>query len=129
MAKLQTFTQQYGGWLRQNRLRARRRGLRVDIQLSELHRVYDKYAGKCGYCDQPSEYFDFAFPLVNKAPCIIANVLPCCEKCKIIKGHRSIIDIYKSGIIDMNRLHRLLGDMTTRKGNGYIREYLRQQLL
>lgn len=117
------------GWLRQNRLRAKRYGCVVDLSFDQLTEVYSAFKNRCLYCGDVSDIPDVAFPIRDKAPLVPANIIPCCEKCRIKKKGHSIINYYKRGCIDKDKLRIILSGMIERLGGKLIREHMRQVIL
>lgn len=115
------------GWLRQARYRARRAQVIDEACYQDVLDIYEQYEYKCAYCGNQADSPDHPFPIKNNAPCIAANVVPCCSVCKQKKHTRDLIEFYRDGHISKQDMHKLLKDMTNRKGGDELRTYLKEE--
>lgn len=117
-----------GGWVRQNRLRAKKYGCLVDLATESVLAIYKSYGDKCVYCEGLAGSPDLAFPIKEKAPCVPANVVPCCEECRIKKNNRDIIAYCKAGGINKNAMRSLVVQMIAREGGVHLKVFMRKQI-
>lgn len=114
------------GWFKQTRLRSKRNGCVVDINYSDILKLYVDYNYKCAYClNNQATTPDHPFPVNDKAPCILANIVPCCDDCKIFKKRRNLIDFWKSGELKGDRCKQLLSEMLKRDGAVLLKAHIR----
>lgn len=116
------------GWVRQTRFRAKKYGCYVELTAEDVLAIYKSANDTCGYCKGPATSPDLAFPIKEKAPCVAANIIPCCEQCKIKKKNRDIVTYYKLGGISKENMKCLIMQMIARNGGVHLRAYMRQQL-
>jgi hypothetical protein len=116
------------GWLKVTRLRSRRHGSFVSLKIGDIRRSFFDFVDKCAYCGDPATMADLAFPASNGAPCIGANVLPCCGRCKGWKHGRDVIEYYKSGRISKELLTQLLQYMMLRDKSGALKKHAQHLL-
>lgn len=112
------------GWLRQSKFRAKRSGVYLDAEFKDVLNIYDGYDYKCAYCGNDANSPDHPFPLKEKAPCVPANIVPCCDKCKKLKKG-NIIQYYRDRYIAESQLQSIIKSMLSQKGGGKIKEHIK----
>ena len=68
------------------RKRARRYGLRAELECHQWLYLLAAWRGRCAYCGQPFETMDHIVPLANGGGTTKTNVVPCCHECNRAKG-------------------------------------------
>lgn len=116
------------GWARQSRYRASQSGIYVDLPFDEIIKSYEELNWKCVYCKEKAGTPDFPFPLKESGPCITANCLPCCEKCKLDKRQGSLFRFYKRKHITKEQMVTILKYMLSKDKDGKLKEYLNNEL-
>jgi len=116
------------GWVRQSRWRARRLNIDTNVSLPEIYKIYEDFEFKCAYCGKDADSPDHPFPIKDKAPCVAANVLPCCDGCRKHKKNRHIVKFYQDGNIPEQVLHELIRRMLKYSGGDKLREYIKQAM-
>lgn len=112
-------------WARQSRHRAKKHGVENNLQTADLHELLRAYNGLCAYCGNTATTMDHPFPIGNKAPNVLANVLPCCDKCKAKKGNSDLIMFYENNNIAREHLVALLRGMLDRDGSYLLRDHIK----
>lgn len=113
------------GWLRQSRYRARKSNVDVDVNYDDVIEIYEAANYQCAYCDAPAGSPDHPFPIKDRGPCVPANIVPCCDSCRIKKKNRGLIKFYQDKFIDKERLNQIVKTMLSRKGNSETKQYLK----
>lgn len=115
------------GWVRQTKLRSKRYGCIVDIHLHDVLKIYEEHGYKCGYCGNEATSPDHPFPVSSKAPCVIANILPCCEDCKILKKNRDLLWFWRiAGRITREQCSAIIAKIVARGGGPLVKAHIRQ---
>ena len=113
------------GWLRQSRYRARKSNVSVDVSYQDVIDLYEDEDYKCAYCDELADSPDHPFPIKDRGPCVLANIVPCCDNCRDKKKNRDLVEFYKSGHIDSDRFRSIIRSMLQRDGKEPVRDYLK----
>ena len=119
-----TTNSKVSNWLRQYRHKQKKSGVKVDILLSDVLSTYEKFNYLCAYCDKPAGSPDLLFNDL----CIVANIVPCCNKCKKVKKDDSIISMHQNGKMTVEKLSALLKKLTKLKGGAEIKKHLKSLL-
>lgn len=124
--KLQLLKKQISGWVRQSKYRARQIGLDHDIDYKRVIQIFEELDYKCVYCSEEADRPDNAFPLCEDTPCVVANVLPICDKCKSKKKRSNIIKMYQMKNLTEDKLHRIIKFMMTKDGSPLLRLHIKK---
>lgn len=75
------------------RRRALHYGGVTDLTRDDLIDVLRKFDTRCAYCEEPIQKFNFdhVLPLINRAPNVPANIVPCCVPCNRKKRNSNIL--------------------------------------
>ena len=109
-------------WLKAAKETAREHECIIDLNINEVYSIYIKQI--CRYCAAKAETFDYLFPLSDGAPLVLANVIICCNKCKVDKKNKDIIDFYKMGFITNDLLINIIRSNLTLNNNEKLRSYI-----
>ena len=109
-------------WVRQARHRAKKNDLINELTVNEVEQLCEQYDYLCIYCKEQATTLDHAFPLKDKAPNVVANVVPSCHTCKRSKKDNNILMILKESA-DLNSL---LVDMLSRQGGDILKDYIKE---
>lgn len=117
-----------GGWMRQARHRAKKHHAISNLTADEVHAVILEHNSNCAYCDSPYETLDHPLPLSDGGPNTIANVLPCCRRCKLVKRNKSLTWMLHSGMIQEDTYLSLIRTMLSRDVTGAVRITLQHSI-
>lgn len=123
--KIELLRKKISGWVRQSRYRAKKNGCAVDVELEDIIKLYIDTDYKCSYCGADAGSPDHPFPVKDHAPCVMANVVPCCDNCRSKKKNHDIIWFYKNGFINKELLVTLINDMKTRTGSDSLKDHIK----
>jgi hypothetical protein len=111
-------------WVRQARHRAKKQNIYNDLSTENVELIVENY-GKCAYCEKECQTLDHAFPLKDAAPNVVANILPCCKKCKKDKKNNDLIWMYNNKKISKSHYVKLLKIMLERPGGEILKEHIK----
>jgi hypothetical protein len=123
--RIELLRKKISGWARQSRYRAKKNGCVVDVLLNDIIDLYKEHDYKCVYCGEVADSPDHPFPIKDHAPCVVANILPCCDSCRNKKRNRNIIWFYKNGHITKDKLISLINKMKLRKGHDALKTHIK----
>lgn len=112
-------------WVRQARHRAKKHNVTNDLDVRTIHDLLDEFKQLCAYCSEPAVTLDHPFPLSDKAPNVLANVLPCCQVCKTLKGVSDLVTFHTTGHIAKDQFIAIIRGMLTRAGCNNLREHIK----
>jgi len=113
------------GWLRQSRYRSRKSNIEVDIDYQDVVDIYNNENFRCSYCGELADSPDHPFPIKEKGPCVLANVVPCCDRCRNKKKNHSLMRFFQDNHITSDQLSRLIKKLVKRKGGRLLLAYMK----
>lgn len=112
-------------WIRQSRYRAKKHGVINKLHTKDVCNLLDELNNICAYCEETADNIDHPFPLSNKAPNVLANILPICTKCKAQKATADLVAYFNDGKISQDKFMGLLRSMLERDGAEYLRQHVK----
>lgn len=113
-------------WIRQARYRAKKLNIYNDLELQDVLEIIRDHQYKCAYCDDEAETLDNPYPYKDEAPGVIANVLPCCKKCRDSKNKMDLTNMHSIKLIDTEKYLSILKQIFVRKGGDLLREHVKK---
>ncbi len=113
------------GWVRQARHRARKHGLKNDLEITDVEQIIESYKA-CAYCTKPATTLDHPFPLRDSAPNVPANVLPACDTCKSCKKHNDLVWMFNTEYVSEERYVSLIERMLKLRGSIEVKQHIKK---
>jgi 5-methylcytosine-specific restriction endonuclease McrA len=113
------------GWLRQVRYRANTSHAPTDVKLDDIMLLYAESNYKCAYCGGIAGSPDHPFPIKEHGPCVLANIVPCCDGCRSKKKNHNLIKFHRDGHLDKEQFQACVVQMVKRSGGDKLKDYIK----